>query len=83
MAIENAKPCATCLDEIFQLAESLSVEDKAKLIELLLGKQSGLNVVLGRNHLSGQIVELINVVSQDELSEILKAIANRLATEGK
>jgi hypothetical protein len=70
------------LEEILPVLESLPVEEKAKLIQRLIGKQSGLSVVLGSSHLHGSIIEVINMMSCDELSEILKAIAQRITSEG-
>lgn len=70
------------LYEVFQLTEKFSVEDKAKLIELLLGKQAGLKVVLDDNPLT-QVISQIYLMDRNELSELLKAIAKRLASEGK
>jgi hypothetical protein len=75
----NIKPT---LDEVLPVVEDLPVEEKAKLIQRLIGKQSGLSVVLGSSHLHDSIIGLISMMSRDELSEILKAVAQRITSEG-
>lgn len=69
------------LDEIMSIAESLPIEEKAKLVQGLIGKQSGLSVVLDKNFLLSSVIMLINIMSRDELSEVLKAIANKLVCD--
>lgn len=81
MFVDDVESGQSRLYEVFQLTEKFSVEDKAKLIELLLGKQAGLKVVLDER--SSHITDQINTMNRNELSEILKAIAERLASEGK
>lgn len=69
-------------EEILGLTENLSVEEKAELIEKLLSG-SGLSVVLGNNQMSAQMVVQINMMSKDELGDILRAVATKIATEGR
>ena len=66
------------LDEILPIVESLPMEEKTELIQRLLSKQSTLNV----NYLYGSIAGLISTMNRDELSDTLKAIANRIAADG-
>ena len=71
------------LNEILGQAEKLSAEDKATLVNKLLAG-SGLSVVLGSNHTSGAlVVQQINMMGKEDLGEVLKAIADRLSSEGK
>jgi len=70
------------LDEVLPVVESLPVEEKSELVQRLIGKHSGLNVVLGSNDLCDSIIGLISMMSRDELSEILKAIAQRITSDG-
>ena len=71
------------LGEILPMVEGLSIEEKAELVQQLLGEQSGLSVVLGNAPLHSLVIMHINRMSRDELSNILKAIADRIAFEGK
>jgi len=70
------------LEEILPVVESLPVGEKSELVQRLIGKHSGLNVVLGSSNLCDSIIGLISMMSRDELSEILKAIAQRITSEG-
>lgn len=70
------------LEEIFALADKLVVREKAELVERLLGK-SGLSVVLDNNQLLEQVIAQINMMSREDLGDILKAIATRISSEGK
>lgn len=71
------------LGEILPMVEGLSIEEKAELVQRLLGDQSGLSVVLGNAPLHGWVIMQINRMSRDELSDMLKVIADRIASEGK
>ena len=63
-------------------SEELFVEEKGRLINKLLAG-SGLSVVLGNNHQAGAVIDQINMMDKDDLSEILHVIANRIFREGK
>ena len=69
------------LDEILPLVESLPTEEKAELLQRLIGKQSGLNVVIENDCLSGSIIGLVKLMSRDEIGETLMAIGQRLILE--
>ena len=69
------------LENLIDLADQLPVDDKAKLVERLLGQQSGLSVVFGNNQLSGQILVQINTSDRETLGDIVDAIATRIKTE--
>ena len=75
----NLKPT---LDKVLPVVEKLPIEEKAKLVQRLVGEQSGLNVVFSNRLLLGSVIMLINMMSRDELSKILEAIANRFTAEG-
>jgi hypothetical protein len=70
------------LDDVLPLVESLAIEEKAKLIQRLIGKHSGLNVVIEDDCLSSSVVGLVKLMSRDEIGETLIAIANRIILEG-
>lgn len=75
----NLKPT---LDKVLPVVEKLPIEEKARLVQRLVGEQSGLNVVFSNRLLLGSVIMLINMMSRDELSKILEAIANRFTVEG-
>jgi len=65
------------------MVEGLSIEEKAELVQRLLGDQSGLSVVLGNAPLHSWVIMQINRMSRNELSDVLKAITDRIASERK
>lgn len=67
------------LNEILLLVEDLPSEEKTEIVQRLLSKQSALDV----NYLHSSVIGLISTMSRAELSEILKAIANRIAADGE
>lgn len=69
------------LDELLKAAQSLPVDQKAALVQRLLGQNSALSVVFGNNQLSGQIIVQINTTDREALSDILDAIADKIRTE--
>jgi hypothetical protein len=69
------------LDELIDVAQSLPVDQKATLVQRLLGQKSAMSVVFGNNQLSGQIIVQINMTDRDALGDILDAIAARIRTE--
>ncbi|KJH70238.1 hypothetical protein [Aliterella atlantica] len=66
------------LDEILLLVENLPTEEKTELIQRLLSKPSALDV----NYLQGSMVGLVSTMGRDEISDLLRAIANRIAADG-
>lgn len=66
------------LDEILPIVESLPMKEKTELIQRLLSKQPTLDV----NYLHGSVAGRISSMNRDELSDTLKAIANRIAADG-
>lgn len=67
----------TSLSDVLPLIEKLPVEEKAQLVKKLLGTE-GLSVVLGNNQLSGSIIVQINTMGNEDLSDILRAIATKI-----
>jgi hypothetical protein len=74
-------PQIPSLDELIDVAQSLPVDQKAALVQRLLGQNSALSVVFGNNQLSGQIIVQINTTDKAALGDILDAIASRIRTE--
>ena len=67
------------VDHINILISQLSSEEKAELIQKLLG-QSGLMVVLGGSNLTtSELVIQIHSTANLDLSDLLRAIATRIA----
>lgn len=67
------------LNEILLLVEDLPSEEKTEIVQRLLSKQSALDV----NYLHSSVIGLVSKMNRAELSEILKAIANRIAADGE
>ncbi|MCA1992931.1 MAG: hypothetical protein LDL41_12980 [Coleofasciculus sp. S288] len=70
------------LEALLQEAQKLSVDEKAELVERLLGKESGLIVVSQSTHLADFIIAQMNLLSNEGLAYVLRAIADELASEG-
>ncbi len=66
------------LGEILPMIENLPTEEKTEIVQRLLSKQLTLDV----NYLYGSAAGRISTMSRDELSDTLKAIANRIAADG-
>jgi hypothetical protein len=69
------------IEELLDLADGLPVEQRATLIQKLLGQNPGLSVVFGNNQLSGQIVVQINTADREAIGDVLDAISDRIRTE--
>lgn len=69
------------IEDMIEMAQGLPVDQKAALVQRLLGQQSDLSVVFGNNQPSGQIIVQIDTTDREALSEILDAIVNRIRTE--
>ncbi len=68
-------------EELESLISKLSAKEKAELMQKLLG-QSGLMVVLGGSNVTtSEIVIQIHSNSAVDLSELLRAIAQRITTQ--
>lgn len=66
------------LERIFEQAQKLPIGDKATLINKLL-TTSELSVVSSSSHLNKSVVSQISTMSGRELSEVIYAIAERIA----
>ena len=68
-------------DDIDSLVAKLSAEEKAQLVQKLLG-QSGLMVVMGGSNVTtSELVIQIHSTSNLDLSELLRAVATRITTQ--
>lgn len=73
---------ADTTSKILEQAQKISAEGKGRLVNKLLSG-TGLSVVLGNNQLRSSVIGQINMMSRDDLVELLHAIADRITTEGK
>lgn len=69
------------VETAWQVAEKLSTDEKAELVEKLLGEESELIVVPANTHLVDYIIAQMNFLSIEGLTYILKAIASRIASD--
>ena len=69
------------VEAVWSLARNLSTEEKAELVELLLGKESGMVVVSKSSHLTDYIVAQMNLLSLDGLEYVLRKIGARFASD--
>jgi hypothetical protein len=79
-AITVANRSAT-IDDLFQVADQLPMPEKIALAKRLLGNDASVSIVVGNQQLTGNIVIQINSMDKDALSELLTAIANRIAED--
>lgn len=67
------------LDELKPLVQQLSAQEKAELVKELIGKDSGLQVVLGGSvSTSAEIAIQIQTASSVDISALLEALAYRV-----
>jgi hypothetical protein len=69
------------VDTVWQAANTLSTEEKAELVERLLGQESGLIVISATSHLADYIIAQTNLLSRTGLAYVWRAIANRMIGE--
>ncbi len=71
------------VEDIWQKAEKLSIDEKAELVQKLLDKESDLNVISANSHLVDYIIAQMSLLSSEGLAYVLKAIAPRLGSKNK
>ncbi len=69
------------VEEAWQKAKNLSTDQKAQLVERLLGRQSGLVVVQTNAHLADYIIAQMSLLSLDGLIYVFRALVIRIAEE--
>ncbi|MBD0304378.1 MAG: hypothetical protein ICV85_20135 [Tolypothrix sp. T3-bin4] len=70
------------VETILQAAKKLPVDQRAELVEELLGEESGVVVLAANSHLVDYIIAQMNLLSSEGLAYVLRAIASRIATDG-
>ncbi|AOX02266.1 MAG: hypothetical protein F6K50_49055 [Moorea sp. SIO3I7] len=76
----NSKP--NKVDSVWRLAETLSVEEKAELIERLLDQESGLIVLSATTHLADYILAQMSLLSSEGLLYVFRKVAAQLSSKG-
>lgn len=69
------------VEDIWQAAKKLSIDEKAELVEKLLGNESELIVVSADSNLVDYIIAQMSLVSAEGLVCIARAIASRIASK--
>jgi hypothetical protein len=71
------------VEEIWQKAQNLSIDEKTELVQKLLDQESGLIVISANTHLVDYIIAQMSLLSAEGLAYVWKAIAPRIASEKK
>lgn len=69
------------IETAWQAANKLSTDEKAELVERLLGQESEVIVVPANSHLIDYIIAQMNFLSVEGLVYILKETASRIASD--
>jgi Asp-tRNA(Asn)/Glu-tRNA(Gln) amidotransferase B subunit len=78
----SVKAQASRVETILQAAKKLPLEQKAELVEKLLGEESGVVVLSANSHLVDYVIAQMNLLSSEGLAYVLRAIASRIAADG-
>lgn len=70
------------IEEIVKEVKALPFEQQVELVQKLLGN-SGLVVTVGNNSLRADSITQINIMSREDASEMLRAVAARIAPDEK
>ncbi|NEP51590.1 MAG: hypothetical protein F6K65_23435 [Moorea sp. SIO3C2] len=76
----NSKP--NQVDSVWRLAKTLSVEEKAELIERLVDQESGLIVLSATTHLADYILAQMSLLSSEGLLYVFRKVAAQLSSKG-
>ncbi|HBB34837.1 MAG TPA: hypothetical protein DDZ80_05295 [Cyanobacteria bacterium UBA8803] len=71
------------IEGVWQEAQKLSIDEKAELVEKLLGQESGLIVVSASSHLADYVIAQTHLLSLEGLTYVWKAIATQIVGEGE
>lgn len=71
------------VEDIWQKAQKLSIDEKAELVQKLLDKESDLIVISANSHLVDYIIAQMSLLSSEGLAYVLRAIAPRITSEKK
>lgn len=82
-AIPNSKDFNSSeLDDIVSVATKLPASEKAKLVQKLLGTD-GMTVIFGNGLTTAQVVIQIQSMEKLDLSSIMEALSDRIASDAK
>lgn len=66
------------LKEVLGLTDRLSAEQRVTLAEHVLGRSSGLKVILANTITTTQVILQIQQMNSDQISDVLQAITERV-----
>ena len=78
----SVKAQVNSVETILHAAKKLPVEQKAELVEKLLGEESDVVVLSANSHLVDYVIAQMNLLSSEGLAYVLRAIASRIAADG-
>lgn len=81
VSVDCSKSEVNKVEDLWQEAKKLSLDEKAELVQNLLEQESGLVVMSANSHLVDYIVAQMNLLSNEGLAYVLMAIAPRLHCE--
>lgn len=66
------------VDDVYDTAKKLSLEEQAKLIKRLLGDPKGTTVSFGNSSVTADTVYQINLMTPEDMALVLEAIADNI-----
>lgn len=69
------------VDSVWHLVQDLSADDKAELVERLLGRESGMLLASASSHLADYIIAQTNLLSLEGLAYVWTEIEEQILTE--
>ncbi len=79
--LQSRDDCNNKFEKVCQQVKELSIEEKAELVESLLGKGSGLVVVPATLNLADYIIAQMSLLSAEGIEYVVSAIAYRLVSD--
>jgi hypothetical protein len=73
--LSNLDCCSSSVDALVQEAQNLSIDEKAELLERLLGTGSGLIVVSKSTNLPDYIIAQMSLLSSEGLAYVMRSFA--------
>ncbi|NEO33586.1 MAG: hypothetical protein F6K36_24800 [Symploca sp. SIO3C6] len=69
------------VDSVWHLVQDLSADDKAELVERLLGKESGMLLTSASSNLADYIIAQASLLSLEGLAYVCREIEEQIVTE--
>jgi uncharacterized protein (DUF302 family) len=67
----------SAMDDLFKLIENLSFDEKVQVVERLVGRNSGLSVMLATQH-GNNLQSEISLMPNEQVGDVLHAIATKI-----